>query len=191
MRRIRDQHQVREILFQRGPGESGEVDVAEEVAVHREEGPIAEQGKRLCDSPRGLERLGFARIADRDAEAASIAERRFDHMTKMSVVDHDLANARARECLDQPDDQGLAAHFEEHLWDRVGEGPHAFAAPGGKNHGFHWSKSEVVADALFLRLEILQEAPEREKKALPNARPPHVAHHDPLALPITLHYLHA
>src|SRR5712664_1428887 len=65
MRRIRDQHQVREILFQRGPGESGEVDVAEEVAVHREEGPIAEQGKRLCDSPRGFERLGFARIAER------------------------------------------------------------------------------------------------------------------------------
>ncbi len=137
MRRIRDQYQVREILFQRGAGESGEVEVAEEVAVHREERPIAEQGKRLCNSPRGFERLGFARVADRDTEAASIAERSFDHMTKMRVVDHDLADTRAREGLDQPDDQGLAAHLEEHLRNRVGEGPHAFAAPRGKNHGFH------------------------------------------------------
>src|SRR5258706_14342309 len=123
MRRIRVQEQVREIWYQGGPGESGEVEVAEEVAVHREEAPIAEQGKRLCDSPRGFERFGFARIADRDAEAASVAERSFDHVTKMRVVDHDLADTRARERLDQPDVQGLAAHFQKHLGDRVGEGP--------------------------------------------------------------------
>src|SRR5260221_101453 len=120
MRRIRDEYQMREILFQRGPNETGEVEVAEEVAVDDKEGPVAEQVKRLCDSPRGFERLGLARVADGDAEAASIAERGFDHVAEMRVVDHDLANARAREGLDQPDDQGLAAHLEEPLGDRVG-----------------------------------------------------------------------
>ncbi len=51
---------MREILFQRGPNETGEVEVAEEVAVDDKEGPVAEQVKRLCDSPRGFERLGLA-----------------------------------------------------------------------------------------------------------------------------------
>src|SRR5438128_11796184 len=76
MRRIRDQHQMREILFQRGPNETGEVEVAEQIAVDDEERLIAEQWKSLCNSARGFERLGFARVADRDAGAASIAERR-------------------------------------------------------------------------------------------------------------------
>src|SRR3989442_1617016 len=93
MRRIRDQYQVREILFQRGPNETGEVEVAEEVAVDDEEGSIAEQVKRLRDTPRGLERLGFARVADRDAIAASIAERGFDHVAEMRMIDHDLTCA--------------------------------------------------------------------------------------------------
>src|SRR5712691_1008885 len=105
MRRIRDEYQMREILFQRGPNETGEVEVAEEVAVDDEEGPVAEQGQRLGNSPRGFERLGFVRVADCDAEAASIAERSFDHVTEMRVIDHDLANARARERLDRPGDQ--------------------------------------------------------------------------------------
>src|SRR6266699_2707357 len=119
MRGIRDQYQVREISFQRGADETGEVEVAEEVAVDDEERFIAEERKRLCNSARGFERLGFARVADRDAEAASVAERGFDHVPEMRVVDHDLANARARKGLDRPDDQGLAAHLEEHLGDRV------------------------------------------------------------------------
>ena len=67
--------------------------------------------KRLRDTPRGLERLGFARVADRDAGAASIAERGFDHVAEMRVIDHDLANPRARDRLDQPDDQRFAPHF--------------------------------------------------------------------------------
>src|SRR6266571_2747020 len=153
MRRIRDQYQMREILSQCGPNETREVEVAEEVAVDDEEGFIAEQGKRPGDSPRSFERLGFARVADRDAEAASTAKRSFDHVAEMRVIDDDLANTRARERLDRPDDQRLAAHFQKHLGDRVGEGPHALAAPRGKYHGFHRSESERIADALFLPLE--------------------------------------
>src|SRR5712691_13044059 len=186
MRRIRDQYQVRKISFQRSSDESGEVEVAEEVAVDDEERPTAEQGKRLCDSARGFERLGFVRVANRDAEAASIAERGFDHVTEMRVIDHDIANARARERLDRPGDQRLAAHFEKHLGDRVAEGPHAFAAPCGKYHGFHRSKSERVANALFLLLELPEQAPERGKLAITLARAPQVAHHERLVFQIAV-----
>src|SRR6266496_241398 len=186
MRRVRDQYQMREILFQRGPNETGEVEIAEEVAVDDKEGTIAEQMKRLCDSPRGFERLGLARVADRDAEASSVAQRGFDHVAEMCVVDHDLADAGARERLDRPDDQGLAAHFEEHLGDRVGQGPHAFAAPRGKYHGFHHSRSERVANALFLRLELPEQAPERGKLAITRARAPQVTHHERLVLQIAV-----
>src|SRR2546425_12216666 len=118
MRRIRDQYQVREILFQRGPNETGEVEVAEEVAVDDEEGSIAKEGKRLRDTPRGLERLGFARVADRDAEAASIPERGFDHVAEMRGIDRDLADPRARGRLGQPGAQRVPRHFEEHLRSR-------------------------------------------------------------------------
>src|SRR6266481_5554943 len=184
MRRIRDEYQMRAILFQRGPNETGEVEVAEEVAVDDDEGPIAEQGQRLGNSPRGFEGLGFARVADRDAGAASIAERGFNHATEMRVIDHDIANARARERLDRPGDQRLAAHFEKHLGDRVAEGPHAFAAPCGKNHRFRHSKSERVANALVLGLERLEQTPERGKLAITPAGAPQVTHHERLVFQI-------
>src|SRR5881396_68112 len=186
MRRISDQYQMREILSQGVPNETREVEVAEEVAVDDEEGFIAEQGERLGDSPGGFERLGFARVADCDAEAASIAKRSFDHVAEMRVIDDDLANTRARERLDRPDDQRLASHFEKHLGDRVGEGPHAFAPPRGKNHGLHRSKSERVANALFLPLELLEQAPEPGKLAITLARAPQVAHHKRLVLQIAV-----
>src|SRR5882762_8344458 len=186
MRRIRDQYQMREILFQRGPNETGEVEVAEEIAVDDEERLIAEQWKSLCNSARGLERLGFARVADRDAGAASIAERGFDHVAEMRVIDHDLANSRARDRLDQPGDQRFAPHFEEHLGDRVGEGPHALAASRGKYHCFHHSKSERVANALFLGLELLEQTPERRELAITLARAPQVPHHERLVLQIAV-----
>src|SRR6266704_1042970 len=186
MRGIRDQYQMREILSQCGPNETREIEVAEEVAVDDEERSIAEQGKRLRDSARGFQRLGFARVADRDAEAVSIAKRSFDHVAEMCVIDHDLANARARERLDRPGDQRLAAHFEKHLGDRVGEGPHALAAPRGKYHGFHRSESERIADALFLPLELLEQAPERGKLAITLARAPQVAHYERLVFQIAV-----
>src|SRR5436309_2740302 len=186
MRGIRDQYQMREILSQCGPNETREVEVAEEVAVDDEERSIAEQGKRLRDSARGFQRLGFARVADRDAEAVSIAKRSFDHVAEMCVIDDDLANTRARECLDRPDDQRLAAHFEKYLGDRVGEGPHAFAPSCGKDHGLHRSKSERVANALFLPFEVLDQAPEPGKLAITLARAPQVAHHERLVFQITV-----
>src|SRR5437762_5671416 len=109
MRRIRDQYQMREILSQCGPNETREVEVAKEVAVDDEEGFIAEQGKRPGDSPRSFERLGFARVADRDAEAASIAKRSFDHAAEMRVIDDDVASTWGRERLVRPEAQRLGA----------------------------------------------------------------------------------
>src|SRR5947209_18642300 len=111
MRRIWDQYQMCEILSQVDPNETGKVEVAEEVAVDDEEGLVAEQGQGLSNSARGFERFGFARVADCDAKAASVAQRRLDHVAEMRVIDHDLANARARERLDRPGDQRFAAHF--------------------------------------------------------------------------------
>src|SRR5207247_1942267 len=88
------------------------------------------------------------------------------------------------ERLDRPGDQRLAAHFEKHLGDRVAEGPHAFAAPCGKNHRFRHSKSERVANALVLGLERLEQTPERGKLAITPAGAPQVAHHERLVFQI-------
>src|SRR5256885_5432716 len=111
MRRIRDQQQVREILLKVGPNEAGEVEVAEEVAVHGEERPLAEQGKRQGNSAGGFERFGLARGAERDAGTAPIPGRGFDYMPQGRLVDHDTANSRSRPPLGPPDDPSFAAPF--------------------------------------------------------------------------------
>src|SRR6266496_2525075 len=74
VRRIRDQNQVREILPQRAADQSGEVEIAEDVAVDGDERFGAQKRQRLDDSAGGFERLGFARVADRDAQGTPIAE---------------------------------------------------------------------------------------------------------------------
>src|SRR6266850_353693 len=58
--------------------------------------------------------------------------------------------------------------------------------PAARIMAFIWSKSEGVADALFLRLELLQQAPERAKLAIPTARAPQVAHHERLVFQIAV-----
>src|SRR6266446_9689900 len=74
VRRIRDQNEVREVLAQRAADEGGEVEIAEDVAVDGDERTLAQKRQRLGDSAGGFKRLGLARVADRDAEAAPIAE---------------------------------------------------------------------------------------------------------------------
>src|SRR6185295_10760585 len=98
---------------------------------------VAEKRQRLRDAARGLERAAvvapFARIRDRDAEARTVAERLDDLLFEPVGVDDDLADAGARERLEVPFDQALAVDDEERLRARVGERPHALAAPGGED----------------------------------------------------------
>src|SRR2546429_2459321 len=102
MRRIRDQHQVREILLKVGPNEAGEVEVAEEVAVDDEEGLIAEQGKRQGNSAGGFERLGFARVADFDARTAAGAPRPLGPWAEVRGGGYDLPDGPPRERPGRP-----------------------------------------------------------------------------------------
>src|SRR5882672_6294218 len=69
VRGVRDQHQMRELLFRRARDQSGEIEIAKDVAVDGEKRCLAEQRKRLGDSSRGLQRLGLGGIANRHAEA--------------------------------------------------------------------------------------------------------------------------
>jgi len=116
MQWIRDQYQVCEILFQRGPDESEKSKSQKRSPLTTEKRPIAKQGKRLCDPPAVSSGSASARVADRDAEAASIAERGFDHVTEMRVIDHDFANARARERLDPTRRSEICRALREALW---------------------------------------------------------------------------
>jgi len=74
VRRIRDQNEVREILSQRAADESGEVEIAEDVAVDGDERLGAQKRQCLGDSAGGFERLRFARVVERrpSPRAASI-----------------------------------------------------------------------------------------------------------------------
>src|SRR5258707_4050637 len=70
VRWIRDQNEVREIPSERAADESGEVEIAEDVAVDGDERFGAQKRQRRGDSTGGFKRLGLARGADRDAPGA-------------------------------------------------------------------------------------------------------------------------
>src|SRR5581483_6372571 len=115
---------------ERSRAQAGTVVVAVDVAVHHDEGLGPEERQRVGDPARGLERFGLGRKAYRHAEPASVAERLLDLVSEMSMIDDQLAEPRARQSLDGPDDHGLAAHLEQRLRRRVGQRSHALAAPG-------------------------------------------------------------
>src|SRR6266851_7754100 len=186
VRWIRDQNEVREIPSERAADESGEVEIAEDVAVDGDERFGAQKRQRLDDSAGGFERLGLARVADRDAQGAPVAESGLDQVAEMRVIDYDLADTRPRERLDQPGDQSLAPHFDQRLRHRVGEGLHARAAPRGQDHRFHYSKSERVAEAFFFRVELIEQVRERCELSVAPAGAPQIAHHERLILQIAV-----
>jgi hypothetical protein len=79
----------------------------------------------------------FERVADGQAEARAVAQRRDDLLLQPGGVDHHLAHAAAREGREMPLDQRLAAHAQQRLRAGVGQRPHAFAAAGGEDDRFH------------------------------------------------------
>jgi hypothetical protein len=74
-------------------------------------------------------------MTDGRAEARSVAERRLDLRAEMRMVHDDRGDAAGDEALDLPDEERLAAHGEQRLGHRVGQGAHALAAPGGEDKG--------------------------------------------------------
>jgi hypothetical protein len=58
---------------------AAEIPVAPDVAIDHQEGFVAEQRQGVGDAAGGFQRAGrFRRIADAQAEARAVAERRFD-----------------------------------------------------------------------------------------------------------------
>jgi hypothetical protein len=97
-----------------------------------------EQGQRSGDAAGGFERSGrFRRVGDLQAESVAIAERRFDLLAEMSMVDHHLAPAGGSQTFEVPGDQRLAAGAQQRLRRVVGERPQPFTAAGREDHRFH------------------------------------------------------
>ena len=75
------------------------------------------------------------------AKLAAIAQRRLELIAQMRVINDDLAKSGLRQALQMPRDERLATHHQQGLGGVVGQRPHALAAPGGQNHGFHLHRS--------------------------------------------------
>ena len=133
------QHQARiQVLLRKAAHRARQarvIKIAVNVRIHHGERRGAQQRQCLRDAAGGLERLGFARIGDVDAEARASTERRFDYRAQMRMIDDDPGKPRRRQFFDMPDDQRFAARHQQGLGSFVGERTHALAASGGGDHG--------------------------------------------------------
>jgi hypothetical protein len=145
VRRIANQHEMREPLAGRHAQQARQVDLAIDVAVHHQEGLRPEQPARQRHAARGLQRLRFARVGDAQAVARAVAEALDDALAEVRDVDHHLATAGRGEALQVPADQRLAAGLDERLGDAVGERAQPLAAPRGEDHRFHCNSSSSRA----------------------------------------------
>ena len=68
------------------------------------------------------------------AESRAVAERSFEPVAEVGVVDDELAEAGGVQAFDVPHDQRLAARLEQRLGGVVGERAHALSATGGEDH---------------------------------------------------------
>jgi len=58
-----------------------------------------------ADAAGGLERGGLGRVADVQTKGAAVAERGFDHLAEVRVVDDDLVDAGGRQPAQMMNDQ--------------------------------------------------------------------------------------
>ncbi len=79
---------------------------------------------------------GFGRPGDAHAEGRAVAQRFFEPVAEVGVVDDELGEAGGAQAFDVPHDQRLAAHRQQRLGRVVGERAHALAAAGGEDHRF-------------------------------------------------------
>src|SRR5205807_1652776 len=82
---------------------------------------VIEKRQRLGNAARGLEWRCLARIGHLQAEAASVADAVDDLFAEMRNVDHRLAAPGAREPLEMPGNQRLAADAHQRLRQPIGD----------------------------------------------------------------------
>ncbi len=111
--RIRHENQMSEVAAagQRGRDRAsgGEIIFAINIAIDHQNRAGAEQRQGLRDAARGFQRFALARIANRNAERAAVAEHGLDLSAEMRVVDHELGDSRPRQPFDGPSDERFAA----------------------------------------------------------------------------------
>src|SRR5439155_21483549 len=96
---------------------------------------------RRRNAARGFEWRRFDRPFDPYAPSSAIVQK-IDQLVRMvRRVDDEIAKSGARERLDLPDDQRLAADTKEGFRRLIGERAHPLAAPGGKDHGSEHGRS--------------------------------------------------
>src|SRR5690349_7384587 len=164
MRRIIDEHEMREqrLVACKHISDFSEIEIGVDIRIHHQKRNCAEQRQCRCNASSRFERLGLVRVADPNAPTHTFTECAHDAITQMGNVDHYLSKSTARERLDRPHDERLAACGKQWLWSRVGQRTHALATPRCENHRLH-NCSESVATAsgsLLERIEKLEQPPE-------------------------------
>ena len=91
---------------------------------------------RVLSDAQGVAEAAADRIID--AAIAAVAERVFNHLAQMRMIDHDLGNAGAHQINNVPDNQRPAPHFQQRLGASIRQRPHTLAATGGEDHCFHF-----------------------------------------------------
>jgi hypothetical protein len=85
--------------------------------------------------PPAVSRGSGSRDQAMETWCGAVAQEVLDLLAQVGVVDDQVGKARRPEALDLPDDEGLAAGFQQGFGRVVGEGAHALAQAGGQDHG--------------------------------------------------------
>ena len=145
------------------------VELGPDVGGDDERRPRRQQRQRRGDAAGGLERLRLERPAQRHAERAPSPSAATSCRREVRGVDDDVAESGARERLDLPDDERLAAGLEQRLGRRVRQRTHPLAAPGGEDHRA-WrigvAPQNVWPDDRRAALELVEEREQRAERAI-------------------------
>src|SRR5439155_26606710 len=99
----------------------------------------AEEALRHQDRMRQPERRLLLDVGDGDAEAAAVADRVLDLLTRIADDDADVADPRRSQGLDAIEEDGLVGDGNELLGGGERDGPQAGATAPGKDQPFHFS----------------------------------------------------
>ena len=133
------QHQVR--IAARLARQAGEVVVAPDVAVDRDERSVTQQGQGVQHAAAGFQwHRAFVAVVQAQAPARTVAEQFRKAWSQPGGVDHHLGDAQRGQLFQVPGDQRLAAHFEQGFGGGVGERAHALAQAGGEDQGAHFNR---------------------------------------------------
>ena len=114
------------------------IHIAINVTIDYQKRLVSEQRQGRGNAAGGFQRAGwFGRILNVQAPLRTIAQRLLNQRTEMGVVDDNFPEPRRRQSFQVPDYERLAAGQQQWLGRVVGQRPHAFAATGGEDEGFH------------------------------------------------------